>query len=400
MPSAKLDNLLLLASLFERRALSFLKQAASFYPAALAAISNLLGISVPFEEIMAWVEKNKPILQTISGGDWRTLNAGNNIYLRTFDRYDDDGESIYVFIGKTSQPPAGIDVSEAALLQSDGQIPTLWFYRGQKKKQNLAEQTSPELAHEDWLMTALSSLFGRGKYGAFLQEVGEFVKENRTKIDKIRRHFEVSNPTVLGQGADGVAFAISSHLVLKIFRNKNAFNHAVMAMDRLHKNPELAKTEAMIYDAGELGTFENQIVYYYVIEKMVPLSNMDSNVYSSLETLIDQMRSTILNDRGSHWRKFKEYVGNPDKHSELKQEIKNGAQRLVHDMKRHYGRHITKIEDNLQDKLKSNWLESLAEELIVKYLTNRTDLHMGNIGFTGYGDFRFFDPVYNEHRSF
>lgn len=396
MPSPKLDNLLLLASLFEKRALSFLKQAGSFYPGALQTITSLLGVSIPYEEIMSWVEKNKPLLSTVQGGNWHTILDDNTTYLRVHDRWSDDHiNKIYTYIGKTSRPPKGIDVSESALLQSDGQIPTLWFFRGERARANPAAQTTPAVAQEEWLITALSSLFGVGKSSGFLAEVDEFITENKSKIDKIRRHFSTSNPQKLGEGSDGVAFAINPNLVLKIFRNENAFNHAIMAINRLHKNPELAKTEAMIYDAGPLGTFNNQTVYYYIIEKMIPLEKMDYQVYRSLETIIDTMRRRIKRDRASHWIKFKEYMDKPEKHSELKNEIKKGAIVLVSEVKNYHREQIDKIENQLGDKLKSSWLESLAEELIVKYLTNRTDLHMGNIGFTGYGDFRYYDPVYN-----
>ena len=50
---------------------------------------------------------------------------------------------------------------------------------------------------------------------------------------------------------------------------------------------------------------------------------------------------------------------------------------------------------NLQD----DWLEKLCEELIIKYLTGRTDTHLGNLGVTRYGYLRYFDPAFSLHQS-
>lgn len=49
-----------------------------------------------------------------------------------------------------------------------------------------------------------------------------------------------------------------------------------------------------------------------------------------------------------------------------------------------------------QFNLKPNWLKTFAEEVLMKYLTNRTDLHTGNLGITEYGLLRYFDPSFKE----
>jgi hypothetical protein len=33
----------------------------------------------------------------------------------------------------------------------------------------------------------------------------------------------------------------------------------------------------------------------------------------------------------------------------------------------------------------------------MKFLTSRGDLHLGNLGLTGYGDFRYYDPAHGSH---
>jgi hypothetical protein len=395
MPNIKLDRLLFVSSFFERKAQALLKKAGSFYPFSFRAISDLLGTNIPHEQLLSWVKKNRSVLENIKGNDWRLVQEAGNLYLRTFENWDYSGPrdiGIFSFIGKTSTPPKSIDASEISLLQNDGPIPNLWFFRGPEEGANIALQTTPETAHENWLITALSSLLSKMPDGSFLNDVADFIKENKVTIDKIRRHFAVSNPQVLGQGADGVALAISPSLVLKIFRSEGSLKHALRAMERLHKNPDLAKTEAMIYDAGKLGELNRYSIYYYIIERMKPVDKMSSTVYSALARVIDDFRGGAYSkiDVG----KYKRLLKDPKNLPEVKMAIKEAAQILARDVKSRLGDRVKMIEQELDGKIKSDWLESLAEEIIVKYLTGRTDLHMGNIGFTGYGHFRYYDPVY------
>lgn len=50
--------------------------------------------------------------------------------------------------------------------------------------------------------------------------------------------------------------------------------------------------------------------------------------------------------------------------------------------------------------LRKNWLRTLIEEIAVKYLTQRGDLHLGNIGITNYGDFRYFDSAHPRWQNY
>lgn len=390
----KLDAILLLSSFFEKRALSFLKRAASFYPSSFQAISDLIGKPINTEELESWIAKNRSLLENIKGYGWRLRNEGGNDYLVAHDHYDDDDHIVRTYIGATAAPPQGVDVSHSGYLQGEGEIPSLWFFQGTRKEVNPAAQSTPELAHENWLINGLSALFGRNKDVRFLQDLNEFIQENKPLINKLRRHFTSSDPQVLGQGADGVALGISPNLVLKLFRTRNAYHHAMKAMDRLHKNPELAKTEAMIYDAGILGEFNNQEVYYYIIERMTPLDRMDYIVTATIGDLIYYISDRYW-ENSHHWERLSSLMDDPKNHPQLKEEIKKGGKQIAEKARNAYGHKLQQVEENLKGKIKSNWLETLAEEIIFKRMTNRTDLHTGNIGFTGFGDFRYFDPVYN-----
>ena len=49
--------------------------------------------------------------------------------------------------------------------------------------------------------------------------------------------------------------------------------------------------------------------------------------------------------------------------------------------------------------LNKTWLQSFVEEILMKYLTGRTDLHLGNLGVTSYGELRYFDPSFANWNS-
>lgn len=47
-----------------------------------------------------------------------------------------------------------------------------------------------------------------------------------------------------------------------------------------------------------------------------------------------------------------------------------------------------------QFDLDQNWLEGFLKEIIMKFLTRRTDLHTGNLGITKHRKLRYFDPAH------
>lgn len=400
------DQLLLLASFFEKRATILIKRAESSMPSVGIALSGLIGDVFSSEDIKAWINKNRssfaaPIPKMSEDLNWMGLPAAldGQKYIRAFVyRTDDNDRGTFAFIGKSSKPPPLLDVQHSALLQGEASIPNLYLFIGKIVPAETIPEVSKELAHENWLITSLTSLLETYPSSSFLNEMSKFVQDNKSKIDKLRKHFS-GTPKVLGKGADGVAMSINSHLVLKLFKDQSSYIQATKAIERLHKNPELAKTEAMIYDAGILGQIINQTIYYYLIEKMTPVEKLDKPVSRALETVVFSMRDYIRDNRTT-WRKLRPLLDDITKHVELKKEVSIGAKNLVGNEKAFHNDEIKIIEGNLTGMIRSNWLDSLAEELIMKYLTGRDDLHMGNIGFTGYGEFRYFDPVYGPHRSY
>jgi hypothetical protein len=163
-------------------------------------------------------------------------------------------------------------------------------------------------------------------------------------------------------------------------------------MERLHKNPDLAKTEAMIYDAGYLGDIGKMKIYYIIIEKMKPVSGLDEYSIKYIET-VAAFISTMMSRNKDLIKPMKKNIENI---SEIKNQITTitgmiESAALSHkDIKRY----VEYIETH--NALNPNWLKYFIEELIVKYLTARTDVHIGNLGITNSGQLRYFDPVYNE----
>lgn len=190
-----------------------------------------------------------------------------------------------------------------------------------------------------------------------------------------------------------------------------AYDHALQAMERIHFNPSLGKTEAMIYDAGEIGNFENYRFFYYIMERMAPVTEI-AGLREDLRHVVTNIVSKIYKDR-DFWRdlKKKDFKADADL---IKAKVKEAAARYAQEIKIKDKVFVKGIENTyLLNKVKidkqdpkehviplsANWLASLAEEILMKYLTGRTDLHLGNLGVTAYGEFRYFDPAFEDWTS-
>jgi protein associated with RNAse G/E len=211
------------------------------------------------------------------------------------------------------------------------------------------------------------------------------------KIDGLR-HFFTKNPQFLGRGSDGAVFDVGE-FILKIFRDPVAYQAAEAAMHRLHKEPELAKTEAMIYDAGKLGVFRNKDVFYYVMEKMIPISNIDLDFKNKVKDLIRKISIAIMNSS------IKDLKGKSNIRVELDSIVEFIASyfnnsNLVKDITEMNRKHDKNDNSMIVPFLRSEWLRLLVEEICLKYLTGRIDLHVDNIGITNNGELRYFDSAY------
>ncbi len=264
------------------------------------------------------------------------------------------------------------DLSESLIVNGSGKIPRLWAYVGDFRVRHVTQNVDKELGHNFFIWEAFSKMFHLQPFPADLLKVAKFVHENKDIINKIRNSF-TSSPKAIGSGADGVAFDAGNY-VFKIFTDHSAYTSAVEAKSRIKNEPELAATEAMIYDVGVLGEFENQDIYYYLMEKMIAVRSLDSTLTSKLKVLIIKIIVTHAVD----------VVEAQLKGSQTVSDVEDRA--------------ITLFKRKAIPPLNKNWLRLLIEEISFKYLTSRIDLHTGNIGITTqegkWGEVRYFDPSY------
>lgn len=405
------NKLLSLAGLFETKANCFASD--RFWALTVLAQANVgpdlpdrfkraLGILINAnptdEEWKNWYEANKTVLADFPTKHWNTE------YKHIWTQLTYGSEEVLAFIALNSQPPSNnFEASSVSILRASGSIPPLWLQVGKYIRgfdpQNVLE---PGLAHEEWLVHGLKVLM----YRATPEQIKNFLKDNKKTIDRIRKSFYTSNPKYLGGGADGATFDIGEGRVLKLFRDETSYEKALEAFHRLHGKHPTAKTEAMIYDVGILGDFlkypddpdSSVPIYYYIMEKMRTLMSFYKDWYNiPLAKILSATAEDIYRNKETKWNKLKNLFDDPSKGRLIRQIVRDEARKLAVHM-RHKPELRKAIEQMKQDvpSLKENWLELYIEEVMIKYLTGRTDLHMGNIGVTGYGELRYYDPTYGK----
>lgn len=365
-------------------------------------LAYLLNKPISFQDVSQWLEKNKSVLGDRIYDEWSvgtdpegitylalSLDSDTKIYVR-----------IYAVADFTSFKP-----KSSAILLPVGNIPKLWIVIGTRTSG--LEKLDPILSQDAFIVVALSTLFEAYPGNkAFQEKAAKFIKDNTPALNKIKKFFTLI-PRKLGAGVDGVAFAISPNLVIKIHKSEFLFHEAQKSMKRLHAVPDLAKTEAMIYDAGTIGTFvdmENLVpIYYTIMELMKPVTDMNRYVQTYISYILDKFAKKITAEKAEKWKilkeKFKENISDSNTHTIMKDETLKAANEMADTVKKELpASYFSTIESKIPN-LRSTWLSALAEEFIMKYLTSRTDLHIGNLGVTNYGEFRYFDPAWALRKS-
>jgi hypothetical protein len=416
MKRVPLSYILKLATEFEHLAQDIDVQLPSAAKYFYSNLKRILNKDLSKKEFLTWLESNATVLGnklSDTNDNWY-VNYEKNLQ-QDLDLPGDNSKTIIV----TTSPKLSStwdddeyvrrNVVESSVLRASGNIPAMKLFVIDSFSLSATSRLPKEVAHEEFLFAALSELFSRSTQ----EEIIEFYNVNKNKIDKIRNLFE-GKPVQLGGGiqtADGVAFSIGQKLVLKIFTDRHSYTKAVEAYERLHKHPEIAKTEAMIYDIGVLGEFKGQNIYYYIMERMRTVKSLDAATKAAI-TSISKNIAVQIKDAKSLLTPIKSVIGDPSKYKEIKEKVRNLANKIAGVIDMNYGREIDAVENGRFTpttesprtlggtppellNLKTNWLTLLAEELIMKYLTGRTDVHMGNLGITGYGEFRYFDPAYS-----
>ncbi len=347
-------------------------------------------------EFLEWFKRNQSAFEAIN-------TSYDTFFLK------DDKLSSEVRYGKGKYPRMGLqfsiislspldkdspdfDILSESFLTGMGSIPQLRLYSILNYYKNPEADFSKEMSHFGTILSGISHTFSVFKS----DDVKRVYESIKPKLEALRPYFQ-QTPKKLGAGMDGIAFDIGGGKILKIFRSERAYREAIKSMDRLYKRPELAKTEAMIYDVGVLGSLRGKDpLYYWIMEKMpVTLENIDNFDLETLNGLITII--TRVYDDMPHPMKLdiSSNIEDPAQKEKVTQFIKDATKYVVTELNRHpyfaKENRLKKFETN--HKLSPGWLETFAEEIIFKLMSGRVDLHEGNVGITNYGQLRFFDPV-------
>ena len=404
------DNLFVLSHLYARRAGRLLQKLAqplpsSLYPERKSPLLTEL-INTNFRYFLSrnygakiidmenWAQANETVLRQCKGLNWQD----------SYERLDATmGDSLFIIPKKPEDNP---NWQPLAALQGNGPIKPLKIYKwiGIRGREPVETHT-PKIGHFGFLVEAINKITGI-TWPKLTGTVEKFISDNLQTLNKIRSQFQ-TEPRELGQGSDGIAYDIGPDRVLKIFHSTAAYEAAKNAMNRLWKTPPAAGTEAMIYDIGELGSIFTPAtpnrreftyhIYYYIMEKMTPARSVIDKL--TLGTFIDLLWETAINNANlktlSDQYNYAVISKDNNKISEISAEIKKQSGLVASEVKQINPELISHIEQlTAKQKLKSNWLAKLSEEIIWKLITDRTDLHGGNLGITPNGEFRYFDPVY------
>lgn len=364
-------------------------------------LEKLLNKRISLTDYKEWKNINQSLLNNVSVTSWFEMDpnsissspgGGNNIWIITKNIKDlrDYYENPEYF--------EDLDIHQSTLLQGYGSITSLYLVRadlGDNFSLSEPEQESPEIAHNLFIVEAL-----RKFYGAVPKEdIDQFLTENKEAINKLKSSFE-QQPVVLGEGADGITFSIGSDLVLKIFTEEHSYNKAKEAQERLWKNPKAARTEAMIYDVGVLGQIYSFPLYYYIIQKMKPVfNNLTSDTEIIIDLIVNNVFKFIAENKKDIFYPLKQSFNKEPNLPKLNNTIKSISRALSLQILEYVGESDTKhvrqdVKNTFNINLRQNWVSRFVEEIIMKYLTSRTDLHIGNVGVTSDGYLRYFDPAH------
>lgn len=344
------------------------------------------------DDIRNWITTNETTLNQLENTHWVIGPYNNFLY----------GESLgskriiyYIFWNDNKNTANEIPI---AYLKGSGRIKPLLVYQYMEEAQTPSQAHSKIIGHFGFLVPVIEKITNIQDYDRLKKMTEDFVYANWGLLHKIRSQFK-QEPRELGRGEDGIAFGIGKDRVLKLFASRGAYNAAVNAMQRLWKHPETAGTEAMIYDAGAFKPFKDDFnsitIYYYIIERMTASREViRKSDLGSLLMYIDSYATRAKNKIETNWSTFK---SDPSVGGKIAIEIREASAIIDKEIREEHPDLIASIEEQAKSKhLKSNWLAKLAEEIIWKLLTGRTDLHSGNLGITPQGYFRYFDPSYQE----
>ncbi len=372
---------------------NFLKQAESALVLLFAKhLADLLNKDVPIEDAIVWLQNNNPDL---ANEDWSfnfnppfLMNSKRDMILSI------DKLNLPLLMNKINFNP-GVTINEESILSKTNNIPKLYLYKFELEKKKIQDFENKNTRFK--YLTDFLRIYGR-IYLFKPEKMILDILDNKSRIEQMEKMFDYI-PKQLGSGDSGIAYDIGKNKVLKLFKDQHIYDKAMEAMERLHKQPEIADTEAMIYDAAWLGKFHGISVYYYIMEKLVPadkefdLDELLTEIIFFMQKKInfaDKKKFNALRD------KFDQILTSSGNFTELVKEIREIVLDLKAQLKQNKEMKHKIQKASKQFGLDQNWLEGFLKEIIMKFLTRRTDLHVGNLGITKHRKLRYFDPAHPE----
>lgn len=352
------------------------------------------------EQFNSWLRTNQTVLNAVSGYKWMHDTRNNELFghLPNDTYYQDPQIIISPHPVATSE---GMSARSSGILRAVPPIPNLHITRIEIEQQDL--EYPKEIMHHEWVIEGLEdTLKNEGKHYT-MDEIVSFIRFNDDTLNKLRKYF-THQPKLLGAGSDGAAYLIGKDRVLKIFRDRSAYDAAKEAMKRIWNNPELAQLgEAMIYDVGAFAVPLADKQMYYSITENLPaarrIGDTQGGVVQELDAILPYVQEEMVNHRRALER-LKANIKHPRAPAYIKliaAKIAKNAKREFETAARRYNvpDYFAEVAEKMGGALVGDWFEKLVEEIVYKYTTGRVDLHPDNLGFQPQtGRFIYFDPTY------
>lgn len=315
----------------------------------------------------------------------------------------------------------------------------------EQKHNVLPLDDKPEFAHYMWFIQALAELNEEAFNKNYLNnpKLDIFINKIKTKLDYFSSFGKIEK---LGAGIDGVAFSLGSNLVVKIFTNVALYKEYQKSQDKIFSGDEFANHETMIYDVGTLGVFNNKNIFFVVLEKVTPVTSLDEQdtIYEITQEITNLIYDLKMADLIKSYRvylpskKLKEkiskeieiandlYKSSPykeikiekikEKYSTYLKENKEKILEMLDEQSEIVMNHFLSDKYNVQKKRsledalnldearnmlksKQDWLKKYIQQIMYKFLTERGDLHIGNLGLTNTNILQHFDPFHENHKD-
>lgn len=337
--------------------------------------------------IQDWYEHQSEFIQKILQ-NYMPFDKGNNFFvcnnhlfsIQPIEKYEE-------FLEYTTQPYKD---ENSTLI-----VPTLYVYNVKNNKFDFLFSSSHLFNSKFnkfwWLAEMTLSCSNVDVFKEFESLLLNYFDENIQILNSLSPFIKKSEFRYLGAGVNGIAFAIDKDKVLKIHKNPIEHQKTNESISRIWNKSIYADTELMVYDTGEfVGASDRGFNIFWSIMQRVKTNNIEFN--NELEELLSFCKAKafkyLTND-------FKEELL-ATKNKKIRTKLLNKLYLDIMQACKQQRPDTIKLITEEYPALKANWLRHFIREILIKIVTGRVDLHLGNIGLNNQGYFVFFDPSNEE----